>query len=266
MLPTLRRVFVSLALISSAAAAAFSGGCSSLPPANGPTVGVRNDSDAPLRATFWIGDRNDQRPGQRAEMAAQETMEIPPFGTKQFKLGAFSGYESAAESFVRVQIQPVGTSFQPAAQQWFELNPPSPFTVRVHGVKPNLLFERVGGGTMVAVPSDLWFRNATTPAATAASAAGPVRVYSGADRFQTGSKYLATPATSGRTPNTGVATTSTSPTNPAATGSVRVYSGTPHNPMITGKRLNQPATPGKTTPTPPTPITTVPTEQRGGND
>jgi hypothetical protein len=148
------------------------GGCSSLPPQTGPTVGVRNDSDAPLRATFWIGDRDEQRAGAKAEMQAQETMEIPPYGTKQFRLGTFSGYDSPTESFVRVQIQPVGATFVAQPQHWYELNPPSPYTIRVHGLKPGLQFERVGGGTMAMVPPELWFMNAT-PAMMAASGARP---------------------------------------------------------------------------------------------
>jgi len=144
--------------------AALAGGCSSMPPANGPTVGVRNDSDAPLRATFWVGDRSDQRPGERADMKAQETMEIPPFGTRQFRLGAFSGYDSPTTSFVRVQIQPVGPSFVSQPQYWYELNPPSPYTIRVHGMKPKLEFDRAGAGTIVMIPPELWFHNATTTA------------------------------------------------------------------------------------------------------
>lgn len=150
------------------AAGAMGGGCSSLPPQTGPTVGVRNDSDAPLRATFWIGDRDEQRPGAKAEMQAQETLEIPPYGTRQFRLGTFAGYSSPTESFVRVQIQPVGASFVAQPQFWYELNPPSPYTLRVHGLKPDLKFERVGGGTMAMVPPELWFMNAT-PAMMAAS-------------------------------------------------------------------------------------------------
>lgn len=148
------------------------GGCSSLTPQTGPTVGVRNDSDAPLRATFWIGDRDEQRPGAKAEMQAQETMEIPPYGTKQFRLGAFSGYDSPTASFVRVQIQPVGPSFVAQPQFWYELNPPSPYTIRVHGLKPGLQFERVGGGTMAMVPPELWFMNATPAMMTASATTG----------------------------------------------------------------------------------------------
>jgi hypothetical protein len=143
------------------------GGCSSMPPETGPTMGVRNDSDAPLRATFWIGDRDEQRPGAKADMQPQETLEIPPFGTKQFRLGSFSGYDSPSESFVRVQIQTVGPTFQTQGQYWYELNPPSPYTIRVYGKKTDLKFERVGGGTMAAVPPGLWFMNATAATTTA---------------------------------------------------------------------------------------------------
>lgn len=151
--------------------AMFAGGCSSMPPANGPTVGVRNDSDASLRATFWIGDRSEQRPGERADMRAQETMEIPPYGTKQFRLGAFSGYDSPTTSFVRVQIQPVGPSFVSQPQYWYEVNPPSPYTIRVHGMKPKLEFDRAGAGTIVMIPPELWFHNATTTAMAVTGAA-----------------------------------------------------------------------------------------------
>ena len=156
----LRSMVKAVGLVALGAAALFAGGCSSLPPETGPTVGVRNDSDAPLRATFWVGDRNDQRPGQHADMSSQRTLNIAPFGTTQYKLNAFSGYDSSSLSFVRVQIQPVGSSFQSNAQQWFELNPPMPYTLRVYGHAPKLQYERVGGGSMVAVPPNLWFQNA----------------------------------------------------------------------------------------------------------
>jgi len=169
----LRNRFTVSTLIALGIAALFAGGCSSLPPDNGPTVGVRNDSDAPLRATFWIGNRNEQYPGAPADMSAQRTLSIAPYGTTQYKLNAYSGFESTAASFVRVQIEPVGTSFQSTPQHWFELNPPTPFTVRVHGQKPNLKFERVGGGTMVAVPNNLLFHNAP---ATASANKAPLKV------------------------------------------------------------------------------------------
>jgi hypothetical protein len=70
-----------------------------------------------------------------------------------------------------VQIQPVGPSFVAQPQYWYELNPPSPYTIRVHGVKPDLRFERVGGGTMAAVPPGLWFMNATPAMMTTNAAA-----------------------------------------------------------------------------------------------
>lgn len=185
---TVRGVMAWLAV----GAGVLAGGCNTLPPDNGPTLGVRNDSDAPLRATFWIGDRTSQRPGGRADMNPQETLEIPAFGTKQFRLGAFSGYQSPTESFVRVQIQPVGPSFQASSQHWFELNPPSPYTIRVWGRKPKLEFERAGGGTMVAVPSELWFRNAITPttATATANAGGPATLRpSSSGTVQAAAKY-----------------------------------------------------------------------------
>lgn len=153
-----------LSIAAVALCALVAGGCSTVSPETGPTLGVRNDSDAPLRATFWVGDRTAQRPGLPADMKAQETLEIPPFGTRQFRLHAFSGYDSPTTSFVRLQVEPIGPSFQYQQQHWFELNPPSPYTVRVHGRKPDLAFERVGGGTMVMIPRELWFRNAPATA------------------------------------------------------------------------------------------------------
>jgi hypothetical protein len=253
----LRRVFIGFTLMASAAAAALSGGCSSLPPANGPTVGVRNDSDAPLRATFWVGDRDEQRPGQPANMTAQETLEIPPYGTKQFRLSAFSGYDSPTRSFVRVQIQPVGASFQPTSQHWFELNPPSPYTVRVYGVTPNLRFDRVGGGSMVAVPSDLWFRNATAGMNT--SGAGSVRVY-GANRGQPANgKGLNSPAamsvSGGATTKPATVTTTANRATTTTTATGRVVTGTPRTPTAKNQ-FNQPATP----------VANVPTDRGSGND
>lgn len=164
-----RRTVVTGVTGAIALVAVVAGGCGSMPPANGPTVGVRNDSDAPLRATFWVGDRSEQRPGERVEMRAQETMEIPPYGTKQFRLGAFSGYDSPTTSFVRVQVQPVGPTIAAQPQYWYEVNPPSPYTIRVHGLKPRLEFDRAGAGTIVMIPPELWFHNA---AGTAMSAPG----------------------------------------------------------------------------------------------
>lgn len=156
------RLMGSVWVVCLMALAVTLGGCNSIPPETGPTMGVRNDSDAPLRATFWVGERAAQRAGMPADMSQIDQLEIPPGGTKQFRLGAFSGYESATASFVRVQVEPVGSSFQLQSQHWFELNPPSPYIIRVSGLKPKLQFERAGGGTLVAVPRDLWFRSGST--------------------------------------------------------------------------------------------------------
>jgi hypothetical protein len=125
-------------------------------------VAVRNDSDAPLRVRFWIGDRRQQAAGQPLEMTADRVLEIAPYGTTQYKLSAFSSYQSPTESFIRVQVEPVGPSFQTMTQYWYELNPPSPFAIRIYGTKPQLRFERMGPGSMAQVPPAYWFH--ATPA------------------------------------------------------------------------------------------------------
>ncbi|GEM_PF-1339957 len=166
MLRLSRKFSGSIVLIAAAFAAVgglFLGGCSSLPPNNGPMVAIRNDSDAPLRVRYWIGERRQQAAGQPLEMSGEELLEIPPYGVKQYKLSAFSPYQSPSNSFVRVQIEPIGPSFQTQTQYWYELNPPSPYSIRVHGRKPKLEFERMGPGTMAMVPPSHWFHSGDVP-------------------------------------------------------------------------------------------------------
>lgn len=153
----------------------FTGGCSTLPPSSGPTVAVRNDSDAPLRVRFWIGDRRQQAAGSPLDMTGDQLLEIPPYGVKQYSLSAFSPYQSPTQSFIRVQVEPIGPSFQMSTQYWYELNPPSPFSIRVYGQKPKLEFERMGPGTMAAVPPSHWFHAGDLPTASVATTPPLVR-------------------------------------------------------------------------------------------
>lgn len=168
------RLHMLVAVVMMSVGAVMVGGCSSLPPATGPTVGIRNDSDAPLRVRFWIGDRTAQTPNQPVNMQAEDLLEIPPYGVKQYSLSVFSAYESPSASFVRVQVEPIGASFKSHTQHWFELNPPSPYTLRVVGRKPDLKFERVGPGTMVAVPPERWFYNGQNKIPATTTVAAPV--------------------------------------------------------------------------------------------
>lgn len=161
------RFLVCSVLLAAALSSLFAGGCSTMPPQTGPMVAVRNDSDTPLRVRFWIGDRRQQAAGKPLEMTADKLLELPPYGTTQYKLSAFSAYESPTESFVRVQVEPVGPTFAAATQYWYELNPPSPFAIRISGRQPNLKFERSGPGTMAMVPPAYWFHANPAPGTTA---------------------------------------------------------------------------------------------------
>lgn len=169
------RFLVCFVLLAAALSSLFAGGCSTMPPQNGPMVAVRNDSDTPLRVRFWIGDRRQQAAGKPLEMTADRLLELAPYGTTQYKLSAFSPYESPTESFIRVQVEPVGPTFAAATQYWYELNPPSPFAIRISGRQPNLKFERSGPGTMAMVPPAYWFHANPTPgtAATASATTAP---------------------------------------------------------------------------------------------
>ncbi|MFN7020489.1 MAG: hypothetical protein ACK4WH_04070 [Phycisphaerales bacterium] len=198
-------------LLGAAPLAGVLGGCSSLPPQNGPVVGVRNDSDAPLRVRFWIGDRRQQAAGTPLKMTADKVIEVQPYGTTQYRLSAFSPYESSSESFVRVQVEPIGPTFQASSQYWYEFNPPSPFVVRVYGQKPDLKFDRSGPGTMAFVPPAYWFHATPTPVPTVTTA--------GVGRTATGGT-----AADAATPRTSAATTTT--TSPAATPTAVTAVGT----------------------------------------
>lgn len=164
-----RSRLVTLVLAAATLSGVF-GGCSSLPPQNGPVVGVRNDSDAPLRVRFWIGDRRQRAAGTPLKMTGDKVIEVQPYGTTQYRLSAFSPYESSSESFVRVQVEPIGPTFQASSQHWYEFNPPSPFVVRVYGQKPDLKFDRSGPGTMVFIPPAYWFHATPTPVPTVSAA------------------------------------------------------------------------------------------------
>lgn len=128
------------------------GGCE----ASGPTVGVRNDSDCTLKVRFWVGDRGPG-PVDPAAIRGDEVLEIRPGDRMAKRINEQSGYRSESESFVRLQVEPIGTSFSRNVHYWLEVNPPAPYIVRVFGYRQELRFERVPTtSTLSPVPRELW--------------------------------------------------------------------------------------------------------------
>src|SRR5688572_6080028 len=102
------------------------GGCEAA--TTGPTIGLRNETDAVIKATFWVGERDDSRVGG-AKMRRAEEMNVGPRMRVRDSLTPVLEYRSAADTVVRVQLRPAGTSFAAGAADefWYELAPPSPY-------------------------------------------------------------------------------------------------------------------------------------------
>lgn len=136
--------------------AAAMAGCSA--PA-GPTIGFRNDTDTFMRVRFYSGDRDPSHRGG-AKLRLAEDMQVRARSRAQASFTHLWEYRSAAETVVRVQVQPAGASFENAeaapAEYWFELSPPPPYVVKAVKGSDGFHFEREGGGTLVGVPREFW--------------------------------------------------------------------------------------------------------------
>ncbi|HYE02938.1 MAG TPA: hypothetical protein VD963_06855 [Phycisphaerales bacterium] len=133
-------------------------GCSSLPAVagDGPTVGLRNETDTLLKVQFWTGERDDTRRGG-ARMSRAESLEVRPRTRAQGSLAHLLEYRSAGRTVVRAQIRPAGTSFAGPSEFWYELSPPSPFVIRATRTPGGeFVFTRDGQGTLTPVPPELW--------------------------------------------------------------------------------------------------------------
>lgn len=158
-------------LLVLAAAVAWSAcaGCD----ATGRTIGVHNESDCTIKVRFWVGDRG---PGHAdpAAVRADEVLELRPGQRVRKAINDDAGYRSEAESFVRMQVEPIGASFKRVVHHWLELNPPEPYIVRVFGHRGELRFERVPGtSTLTPVPRELWPRSEREAAAFSEAAPAP---------------------------------------------------------------------------------------------
>ena len=148
----------ALAVIAAAMAAGGLVGCEAA--TTGPTIGLRNETDSVLKTTFWVGERDDNRVGG-AKMRRAEEMNVGPRLRVRDSLTPVLEYTSAADTVVRVQIRPAGTSFAPGEGReiWYELAPPSPYIIRARRAPTGeLLFEREGRGIMTLVPEAYWVR------------------------------------------------------------------------------------------------------------
>lgn len=146
-------------LWAAALAVGLLGGCEAA--TTGPTIGLRNETDTVIKATFWTGERDDSRVGG-AKMRRAEEMNVGPRLRVRDSLTPMLQYRSAADTVVRVQLRPAETSFAPGAAKefWYELAPPSPYMVRARrGPGGELVFERDGRGTLTPVPEAYWVRD-----------------------------------------------------------------------------------------------------------
>ncbi|MBC7835305.1 MAG: hypothetical protein H7Y88_09430 [Phycisphaerales bacterium] len=157
--PLRRALSATLALAATVGAVAMvagAGGCSR--PA-GPTIGFINDTDTLIRANFWTGERDRARKGG-ANMHNVEEFQVRARSRQQASLEPLlMEYSSAADSVVRLQVEPVSTSFKGAPEYWYELSAPSPFIVRVTKAPTGeLKFSREGRGGLTPVPPEFWER------------------------------------------------------------------------------------------------------------
>lgn len=141
-----------LTLPLSAIALLAAAGCE----ASGPTLGIRNDSDCTIKVRFWIGDRGPG-PVDPADIRGDEVLEVRPGDHVYKRINEQSAYRSESESYVRLQVEPIGTSFSRNVHYWLEVNPPAPYIVRVFGYRQELRFERAPTtSTLSPVPRELW--------------------------------------------------------------------------------------------------------------
>jgi hypothetical protein len=124
----------------------------------GPTIGFRNETDTVMKATFWVGERDATRVGGAKMRRADEMNVGPNMGTRD-SLTPVWEYRSSADTVVRIQIKPAGTSFNGPAEYWYEFASPSPYIMRARrGPGGEFVFSREGRGALTPVPEAFWVR------------------------------------------------------------------------------------------------------------
>lgn len=143
-------------MLLAVAAAGLLQGCNAA--SNGPTIGFRNETDTVMKATFWVGERDASRVGG-AKMRRAEEMDVAPQTRTRDSLLPMWHYRSSADTVVRVQVRPAGTSFTGNNEQWFEFAAPSPYIVRASkSPTGEFTIAREGRGALTPVPEALWVR------------------------------------------------------------------------------------------------------------
>jgi hypothetical protein len=159
-----RRVLAMAWVGAGAAACALQGGCETTN-VGGPTVAFRNDTTTPMTVNYWVGGRDTGSPdsgGSKLRQAA--TLEVAPGKRAETSLTPLWDYRSAEHTVVRAQVLPAksGEAAGPG-EYWFELGPPSPYSLRALGVREGpatgFKFVRDGKGTFVTVPEQFWTKS-----------------------------------------------------------------------------------------------------------
>jgi len=141
------------------------GGCETTR-VGGPTVAFRNDSTVPMTVNYWVGGRDTGDPnGGGSKLRQAATLEVRPGKRAETSLTVLWHYRSAEHTIVRAQVLPQfagASNTAGAAEYWFELAPPSPYSFRAVAVREGdvtgFRFVRDGRGTFVTVPEQFWVK------------------------------------------------------------------------------------------------------------
>lgn len=148
----------------------LAGGC-----ATRPQVSITNNTDTMLGYRVWVGERSAAGGVVTAQMRADDAYAVKPGATSSHWIASATGYKSAAESFVRVQMWTIGASFDQSHQYWFELVPPTPYSFQVDGEAAAITADHPGPGRVVAVPREGWILNAPVPEVNTQDAGTPTK-------------------------------------------------------------------------------------------
>ena len=155
-------VIKPLAAFTLAALALVMGACEATRVA-GPTVAFRNDSTVPMTVHYWVGGRDTGDPdsgGSKLRDAAELT--VQPGKRAETSLTYLWHYRSSEHTIVRAQVVVQGGESDGSREFWFELGPPSPYSLRALAVREGEVtgfrFVRDGTGTFVTVPEQFWVK------------------------------------------------------------------------------------------------------------
>lgn len=139
------------------------GGCASSGRAGGGdllySTQVVNGTDAPIRATFVVGERISEPPGVR-EYFRSSTPRIGAGERLDFDMRCPPGYvvdrTSGVPVVMRMRVEPVAPTWERARVAWYEAVGTPPKSLRIETAANGWLAVSATGGRLEAVPQEWW--------------------------------------------------------------------------------------------------------------